>query len=130
MSYQLESIFGKSPEKPEHTGSIAAKSERPGAEAFAKAELPPETDLAYTRAAVDEALRRGTKDQSLPWENPQSGARGTVTPLTGATTIDGMVCRDFLASYVKGARESWLQGEACQQKTGWEVRSFKPWIRS
>ena len=31
--------------------------------------------------AAAEVLTRGDKDASVPWENPQTGARGTVTPL-------------------------------------------------
>ena len=66
-----------------------------------------------------------------PWENPRSGARGTVTPITTAYTQSGQTCRDFLASYVNGSSQSWLQGAACkQQKGAWEVRSMKPWKRS
>src|SRR5437762_2130121 len=30
---------------------------------------------------------------------------------------DGGACRDFLASYVKGRAESWLQGAACKAAT-------------
>ena len=41
---------------------------------------------------------------------------------------DGKTCRDFLASYVRGSAQSWLQGEACKPDKGaWEVRSLKPW---
>lgn len=106
------------------TGSIAAKaSEKPVA-------LPPEADLAFTRAAAAEVLSRGAKDSSQPWENPRSGARGTVTPIATAYLVDGQTCRDFLASYVNGGAEAWLQGEACKQGKAWEVRSLKPWKRS
>jgi surface antigen len=113
-------------DKPDRTGSITPP---PGAKGTA--ELPPDTDLAYARAAASEVLRRGEKDASLPWENPHSGARGTITPLATAYTQDGQTCRNFLASYVTSSAEAWLQGEACQeQKGGWEVRTLKPWKRS
>ena len=75
-------------------------------------------------------LGRGGKDTSAPWENPTTGARGTVTPIATSYTQDGRVCRDFLASYVKPGTESWLQGEACRVQPGnWEVRTLKPWKR-
>ena len=48
----------------------------------------------------------------MPWENPRTGARGTITPLASAYNQDGVTCRDFLASYVHGQTEAWLQGEA------------------
>ena len=94
-------------------------------------ELPPDADLAYARAAVSAVLSRGDKDTSMPWENPSTGARGTVTPIAAAYTLDGQMCRDFLASYVSGSSQAWLQGEACKQQQGdWEVRTLKPWKRS
>ncbi|HEX5506938.1 MAG TPA: RT0821/Lpp0805 family surface protein [Pseudolabrys sp.] len=108
------------------TGSITPP---PGSKQAA--ELPPERDLVYTRAAVSAVLARGGKDASFPWENPQSGARGTVTPIASAYTQDGAVCHDFLASYISGSSEAWMQGEACRQaRDKWEVRSLKPWKRS
>ena len=42
---------------------------------------PSETDLAYARAAAADALARGSKDSSVPWENPNTGAGGNITPL-------------------------------------------------
>ena len=85
---------------------------------------------ALTRAAVNEVLSSG-KNASVPWENQTTGARGTVTPLASAYTIDNTQCRDFLASYVAGGKESWLRGEACREsRGGWQVRALKPWIRS
>ena len=91
-----------------------------------------ESDLALARNAASDVLARGTKDASQPWENPQTGARGSVTPLASAYTGDGgRTCRDFLASYVRGTNEGWLQGEACKSFTGaWEIRHMKPWKRS
>ena len=73
-------------------------------------------------------LTKGTKDSSQPWENPETGARGSVTPLAQAYSSDGRTCRDFLASYVNGRSESWLQGAACQSDHGrWEIHTLKPW---
>ncbi len=48
-----------------------------------------------------------------------------------AYSADGRTCRDFLASYVNGNSESWLQGAACRAGGGhWEIQSLKPWRRS
>jgi surface antigen len=113
-------------DKSDQTGSI---SPPPGAKPVA--DLPPESDLVFTKAAVAQVLSRTGNDASESWENPGSGARGTVTPITSAYTQAGQTCRDFLASYVNGSSQSWLQGAACkQQKGAWEVRSMKPWKRS
>ena len=93
--------------------------------------LPPASDHAYAKVAAAEAVSRDDKDTSLSWENPASGARGTVTPLAAAYRVEGDLCRDFLASYVTEAEESWLQGEACRASKGkWEVRRLKAWRRS
>jgi surface antigen len=122
-SYRLGGFFGKSEETAEHTGST---KHAPAAEKAA-ATLPPDQDLALTKAAVHDLLSRGGQDTSLPWENPRTGARGTVTPIASAYTQDGFTCRDFLASYVRDGAESWLQGEACRIHRGkWEVKALRP----
>lgn len=90
-----------------------------------------DSDLAMARNAASDVLTRGAKDASQPWENPQTGARGSVTPVASAYTGEGgRTCRDFLASYVRGTNEGWLQGEACRSGDAWEIRSMKPWKRT
>ena len=102
------------------TGSIPAA---------AQPKAPTETDLAFARTAASDVLTKGDKDASQPWENPQTGARGSVTPIAQAYAAeDGRKCRDFLASYVNGRTESWLQGAGCQSGHGrWEIHTLKPW---
>jgi surface antigen len=103
----------------EVTGSIAANDP-----------APTDGDLAFARNAASDVLTKGTKDSSQPWENPDTGARGSVTPLAQAYSSEGRTCRDFLASYVNGRSESWLQGAACQTGHGrWEIHTLKPWKR-
>jgi len=131
FSYQLDSLFGKKDdEKAEYTGSIKPAATRPQAVKPA-ADAPAASDLAIARATASEVLAKGGKDTSMPWENPQTGARGTITPIATAYDQDGFTCRDFLASYVRNGSESWLQGEACRLHQGrWEVRNLKPWQRT
>lgn len=89
---------------------------------------PTESDLAFARNAASDVLTRGDKDASQPWENPETGARGSVTPLAQAYSSEGRTCRDFLASYVNGRSESWLQGAACRTGHGrWEIHTLRPW---
>jgi surface antigen len=97
----------------------------------AQAPVPTETDLVFARTAASDVLTKGSKDSSQPWENPETGARGSVTPLAQAySSEDGRTCRDFLASYVNGRSESWLQGAACKAGHGrWEIHTLKPWRR-
>jgi surface antigen len=135
-SMPIGSLNGKDETKAaaaDHTGSVAATpaSTTGQANTHTLAEGPAEADLAIARATVSEMLGRGGKDASAPWENPQTGARGTVTPISSSYSQSGFTCRDFLASYVRGGTEAWLQGEACRMHQGrWEVRSLKPWKRS
>ena len=124
FSYQLDNLFGKK-DGANLTGSL----QQPAAAAIKPvADLPPEGDLIIARAAVSEVMSKGGKDASVSWENPQTGARGTVTPIATARSEDGMTCHEFLASFEREGSSSWMQGEACRANKGkWEVRSLKPW---
>ena len=116
-----DGAFAKMEDK-EVTGSITPPGSAP---------VPTESDLAFTRTAASDVLTKGDKDSSQPWENPETGARGSVTPLAKAySSDDGRTCRDFLASYVNGRSESWLQGAACKGGHGrWEIHTLRPWKR-
>lgn len=116
-----DGAFAKMEDK-EVTGSITPPASAP---------VPTESDLAFARTAASDVLTKGDKDSSQPWENPETGARGSVTPLAQAyASDDGRTCRDFLASYVNGRSESWLQGAACKASHGrWEIHTLKPWKR-
>ena len=93
--------------------------------------VPTDSDLAFARNAASDVLTKGDKDSSQSWENPETGARGSVTPLAQSYTSEGRTCRDFLASYVNGRTESWSQGAGCRSEKGrWEIRTMKPWQRS
>jgi hypothetical protein len=102
------------------TGSIASQ---------AKGTTPTDSDLAFARNAASDVLSKGDKDASQHWENPATGARGSVTPIAQSYAgEEGRKCRDFLASYVNGRTESWLQGAGCQSGHGrWEIHTLKPW---
>ena len=58
----------------EVTGSLGASGGPP----------PSDSDLAFARNAASDVLTKGDKDASQPWENPETGARGSVTPLAQA----------------------------------------------
>src|SRR5262245_12743657 len=129
FSYQLGSMFEKAKDQQaaatETTGTVpeSASAKQPASDG----------DLAYARAAATEVLRRGGKGSSQPWENPETGARGTVTPIATAYNGDGFNCQEFLASYVRAGKggEYWMRGEACRvHKGNWEVRSMKPYKTS
>jgi surface antigen len=125
LSYQLDSFWKKSDSDVAQTSSVRTGGAGMGAA------VPSENDLVVARAAVSAALDGGGRDTSTPWENPRTGARGTITPIAAAYSQDGNTCQDFLASYVRDGGEAWLQGEACRARKGrWEVRRLRPWPRS
>jgi surface antigen len=116
-------MSSKSDADVELTGSIAAPARPPAA---AAAVAPSEVDLAYARAVAADALAHGSKDASIPWANPNTGAGGNITPLAAAYNEGAATCRNFLASYVRGQAQAWLQGEGCRTARGkWEVKSLK-----
>jgi surface antigen len=136
FSYQLGSLFGQDDKKSDVTGSVTSSTPATTlaaqpASAGPMLDAAAETDLVFARAAASEALSRDGKTTSVPWENPRTGARGTVTPLADAYSQDGFTCRDFLASYVRQGAESWLQGEGCRVHQGkWEIRAMRPWKKT
>jgi len=124
-SYQLDSLFSKADLGVEQTGSTIRPTDKAG---HAGTAAPPsEVDLAYARAVASDVLAHAAKDSSIPWENPHTGAGGNITPLAASYSEGTSTCRDFLASYVRGESEAWLQGAACRTREGkWEVKSLKP----
>jgi 17 kDa outer membrane surface antigen len=128
-SYRLDSMFPDGQSDVDQTGAPTGsigRSARPPGDASSAAR-PAEVDLAYARATAADALARGGSDLSIPWENPHTGAGGNITPLAAPYSEAGSTCRDFLASYVRGQQQSWLQGEACRTARGeWEVKSLEP----
>jgi surface antigen len=117
-------MFSKTDANLEPTGSIVGPGRQANAAGVA---MPSEVDLAYARAVAADALARGSKDASIPWENPNTGAGGNITPLAAVYNEGASTRRDFLASYMLGQAQAWLQGEACRTAHGkWEVRSLRP----
>jgi surface antigen len=117
-------MMTKSEADAEQTSSISPNGR---VDRTAEAATLSEADLAYARAVAADALGRGTSDSSIPWENPHTGAGGNITPLAASHSDGAFICRDFLASYLRGQSEAWLQGEACRTAHGkWEVKTLKP----
>jgi len=127
-AYQLDTTLAKADAEVEQTGAIANADRQLGAP---KGAAPSEADLAYARAVAADVVGHGAKDSSIPWANPTTGAGGNITPLAASYNDGSLTCRDFLASYVRGQAQAWLQGEACRTAQGkWEVRSLRPFKQS
>jgi surface antigen len=123
-SYQLDSMLSKPDPDPSITGSIARSGPHAGGRAAAQVS---DADLVYAGAAATSALARDAKVNSVPWRNPDTGVGGNITPLATSYSEGGLPCRDFLASYVAGGAQAWLQGSACRSARGeWQVKAIKP----
>jgi surface antigen len=109
------------------TGSLSLQ---PAATASAKSALSP-IDWAIAKSALRDVLGRGEAGSSQPWENPTTGARGTVTPVATIYEKDGFPCRNFIVSGVRDGRESWYEGTACRIHRGnWDVTATRPLQKS
>ncbi len=60
--------------------------------------------------------------QSITWDNPQSGHRGTITPVRDGTDSSGHYCREFQQTVTIGGKTADAYGTACRQDDGsWKV---------
>jgi len=120
MPTQLGSFFSRD-DRVDTTASISGR--------IAPAPAFSNTDLAAASAATSALFERDGKTGG-DWENPLTGAHGTITALATPYRDNGIECRDFLASWVRDKGEAWMQGEACRNGFGhWVVRDMKPWRR-
>ena len=73
-------------------------------------------------AAAQQAFN-GPINQSIVWNNPDSGNRGTVTSTKdGRDTRTGAYCREYQTTVVVGGRSEQAFGTACQQPDGaWQI---------
>lgn len=102
------------------TGSI---TKRPPALSHA---LDPE-DLRRAVAAMSTALDPQGSGASVNWDNPQTGAKGSFTPVGQPYPLEGKVCRAFLADIAVKENEEKLQGAACREKSAeWALTDVKP----
>jgi hypothetical protein len=84
-------------------------------------------DVRRATAALSTALDPQGSGASVNWDNPQSGAKGSFTPLGQAYPLDGKICRAFLADVSVGDGAERLQGAACREKTAeWALTEVKP----
>lgn len=88
-------------------------------------------DLRRATAAMSTALDPQGSGASVNWDNPQSGAKGSFTPVGQAYPLDGKICRAFLADVAADETHEKLQGAACREKTAeWALMEVKPFRKS
>lgn len=85
-------------------------------------------DARRAGAAMSTALDPQGSGATVNWDNPQSGAKGSFTPVGQAYPLDGKVCRAFLAEVAARETQDKLQGAACREKSAdWALIDVKPW---
>lgn len=77
------------------------------------------------RMRADQALVQAQSapvGQTIAWNNPENGHRGTVTPVRDGTSSTGRYCREFQQTVSIGGRTEEAYGTACQQPDGsWQI---------
>lgn len=85
-------------------------------------------DWRRAKAALDSALASEGNADAVSWDNPDSGVKGSFTPIGEAYSTDTGTCRGFRASVDRKDSDDDLQGTACADKSGgWVVTDVKPW---
>lgn len=71
--------------------------------------------------AEEQALSR---NQTITWNNPQSGNRGTIQPTNTYQGAGGQTCREYRHTVYVGGKAEAATGTACQQADGtWRLAS-------
>ncbi|MGE0754683.1 MAG: RT0821/Lpp0805 family surface protein [Alphaproteobacteria bacterium] len=79
-------------------------------------------DVAYYNQTSQRALETGQPGTAFPWENPQSGNYGTITPNKYYQNSYGDYCREYSQSITVGGRTEKAYGTACRQPDGtWKI---------
>ncbi len=88
-------------------------------------------DWRRARAALGTALDPQGNGSVVNWENTQTGAKGSFTPVAQTYPSDDKICRAFLAKVETDGGLEDVQGTACREtSTDWTVRDARPWKRA
>ena len=78
-------------------------------------------DQAYANKAMNSA-HTAPVGETVAWNNPETGNRGSYTPVRDGTSTTGRYCREYQQTVIVGGKEQSAYGTACQQPDGsWEV---------
>ena len=81
-----------------------------------------QADMAYHQQAFERAYS-APLNQPINWNNPQSGHRGSVTPVReGRQASSGGLCRQYKQTIVVDGQAETAYGTACQNSDGtWQL---------
>ncbi|WP_348771546.1 RT0821/Lpp0805 family surface protein [Azospirillum sp. SYSU D00513] len=92
--------------------------------AFAGREIARRLDPADERQAAVAERNAIAQNQTIRWDNPQSGYTGTVEPVRSYQNANGQLCRDYTHTIVVDGRYETARGTACQGNDGnWRLMS-------
>jgi hypothetical protein len=77
------------------------------------------SDITYIIQALNNALETAPVGSETQWQNPTSGAYGTISPLSGQTVSAGQTCRDYRRTRVAYGETRAYEGTACREPDGW-----------
>ena len=81
-------------------------------------------DMQYYNQTSQKAFETAQTGQSLPWNNPQSGNSGSITPAAPYKNDNGQYCREFTQKITVGGKTESGYGTACRQPDGsWQIVS-------
>lgn len=79
-------------------------------------------DRAMYNQTSQRALETAQPGQSLPWNNPQSGNSGSITPKGYYRNASGDYCREYTQTIRVGGKTQQGYGTACRQPDGtWQI---------
>ena len=88
-------------------------------------------DLRRAKAALSTALDPQGNGAPVGWDNPDSGNKGSFTPVGKPFALKTGICRVFLAEIDRKGDEHAIQGKACSDKRGeWTIAEAKPWKKT
>jgi surface antigen len=81
-------------------------------------------DMAHLNRTQQASLETKPSGATTPWQNPDSGNSGTVTPRRTYQTAQGQYCREFQQTITVGGRTEEAFGTACRQPDGtWKIKN-------
>jgi surface antigen len=81
-------------------------------------------DLEYARRTTQTSLETSRTGVTSSWANPDTGARGTVTPTRTYTANSGNPCREYTQTITVGGKTEQGVGTACRQPDGsWRIQN-------
>ncbi|WOJ90018.1 RT0821/Lpp0805 family surface protein [Methylocapsa polymorpha] len=89
-------------------------------------QLDPE-DWRRAKAALATALDPQGNGSVVGWDNPESGNKGSFTPVGKAYPANERICRIFVSQIERKGNEQSMRGTACTEKGGdWTIAEVAP----